>query len=127
MIHWIEAGGVGQYGTLALGASLLFAAAAYAVRAQPARLRMTIALGAATLLHGVATCVEGFTQSLQGAGMMAHEQERWKVVLLGASETLTNLTLATLLVMLAALVVAAGEWRHQRQSAPVTASPARAG
>jgi hypothetical protein len=117
------AGGWGMYPTLIAGLALLGTTLRYALRPESRFVPLMISLGLFTLFAGVLGFVTGVMTMLHAyAGPL--ESEGPTVLFLGTFESLHNVALALLLIMLSTLAASVGAWRLSRQAQAV-AVPAR--
>ncbi|MBK9001107.1 MAG: hypothetical protein IPM35_35745 [Myxococcales bacterium] len=110
MLDHFRQGGWGMYPTAVFGVLLLLIAARYAVRPEARWLPLQIALGVLTLLTGSF----GFVVGLIVTTAHLHEVPQGQVPLIGAigfGESLHNVALALVLLVLAALCTSFGALR----------------
>jgi hypothetical protein len=122
MRDFFEAGGWGMYPILIFGSLLLASVVSWIVRPQRKFAQLSILLAAATLGAGLLGVITGFHTTFTAAAHYA-EPERLKLVLLGMSESMNNLTFALVFLVLSALLAAA---RALRPAAPQPAFEQRA-
>ena len=122
---FFTAGGPGMYFHLVTGLLCIGFAVQLGRAPSPRLARVTWGLAAVTLLHGLANWAQGMVLCLGGA---SQSPEPLRIVLAGSSEALTNLVLALLLVMFAALAwtLAAGLRGGRAAAAPARGSDGRA-
>lgn len=113
-------GGWGMFPTALMGLVLLVAAALYAARPDVRRLGVTIALAVMTLLAGTLGFVTGLMKTLDGAGNHKFEGSSVDIAMIGTSESLNNIALALVLLVLATILVTIGAGRQRA----ATAAPA---
>ena len=104
-------GGWGMYPTLAFGTWALIETVRQNGKTAPSY-RTALGLSFATLLAGLLGTTSGFIRTLQYAADHPFEQQI-RFVILGLSETLHNLALAIVMLMLASLAYAIGQLRHR--------------
>ncbi len=109
-IEMFREGGFGMFPTLGFGVWALYEALRQARRPTP-RHPASIALALATVLAGTLGTLTGIIKTL-GAASSAPPPEHLTLVLIGVSESLHNLVLALILVLLTVLAFAAGSLRR---------------
>jgi hypothetical protein len=111
--NFYQSGGYGMHLVSAFGFLLVAAAALYLLRPTSANVRLVAALGALTLAAGllgtaVGICVSGrYLQQVEPARQL-------EIYALGIQESLHNLVLALILILIAGLVATAGMVRTRR-------------
>jgi hypothetical protein len=116
MLEGFRLGGFGMFPTLLFGLLLLGAAVRYAVKPESRWVPLQISLGILTLTSGLAGFVSGVIVTTQHLGELPAE----RVGLIGAvgvGEALSNVALALVLMMFAALVTSIGAVRLTRARA----------
>ena len=110
MGEFIEAGGLGMIPTLAFG--LLFLAVGIAQALLPARRLLTLflILGLVVFVMGVLGTTMGFIQTFMAVPKLP-PAEQYGTMLLGLAESLHNLLLALVFVVLSTLILAGGALR----------------
>ncbi len=114
-------GGFGMYPTLVFG--LLSVAAALVIALKPERrfIPMVAALGATTFGSGMLGTVMGITMSLRAVARVP-EADRATVVMIGAAESLNNMVLALVMVVLTGLIASVAAGRVALSSRAAVAS-----
>ena len=119
MMTLFREGGFPMWFLLIFGALLLAAGARFAIRPDPARLRLALALGAATMF----TMITAVSAALATVGhqvpdyLARHPQTTLAVVLLqGAAESLSPAILGSTLLTLGALFLALGFHRDHPET-----------
>jgi hypothetical protein len=102
-------GGWGMYPTLFFGLLTILAAFAYGRRPERALLGLSGSLGLLTLLAGTLGFVTGVIKTLMTIEKVPPEK-RW-IWLLGTGESLNNIGLALVLLIISALLVTFGAFR----------------
>lgn len=115
MIEFFNEGGFGMFFTLFFGVLFIGAAARYARTPENRLWPLLVSLGMMTLLAGVLGFVSGLTATLRYA---AGHSEVPNVVLIGTAESLHNVALSLMLLVLGAGVAGFGAWRVARAAAP---------
>jgi hypothetical protein len=107
--NFFRDGGFGMYPTLAFGALAVLAAVIIAFKPERRFVPMVAALGATTFGSGMLGTVMGFVSSLRALGHVP-EADRATIAIIGAAESLNNMVLALIMVVLTGLIasVAAG-------------------
>ncbi|HYQ27051.1 MAG TPA: hypothetical protein VER04_07525 [Polyangiaceae bacterium] len=119
MLTLFREGGFPMWFLLAFGALLLISGARFALRPDSARLRLALALGAATLFTtATAICADLATVGHQAPDYLARHPELTlaTVLLQGLAESLSPAILGCTVLTLAALCVALGCYREPRES-----------
>jgi len=119
MITLFQEGGFPMWFLLAFGALLLIAGARYALRPDPARLRLTLALGAATLftiLTAVSTALATVGHQVPNYVARHPEVTLATAVLQGVAESLSPAILGSTVLTLAALFIALGFHRESLEA-----------
>jgi hypothetical protein len=112
MLETFRLGGTPMYPICALGLLSILAAVRYAVRPERRYVPLVVALGVSTLLTGVFGFVAGLSQSFLYIGDVKPEQRFLSII--GAGESLVNVSFAFALVAAAAIAVTVGTWRVAR-------------
>jgi hypothetical protein len=110
MADFMRLGGVTMWPILMLGLATIAAAARYAARPEAAHARLPRGLGRLTLLLGVMGTTLGCVVTLVSMGSVPPE-DRF-VAMIGVGESLTNLTLALGLVVVASAIGVIGSTRR---------------
>ncbi len=118
------AGGWGMYPTLFAGLALLGTTIQYALRPQSRYVPLMICLGFFTLFAGVLGFVTGVMSMLRGTADMP-AGEGTTVLYLGTYESLHNVALALLMIVISTLAASIGAWRLSRQAQAAVAVSAR--
>ncbi len=103
-------GGWGMYPTTLFGALLVTAAALYLLRPERRFAGVVLGLGVATLGAGLLGTATGIIASCRYL-LRAPLDQRFTLAALGTAESLNNLVLALILVVLASLIATAGALR----------------
>lgn len=115
---FFRAGGFGMYPTLALGLFLLAACVLYAIRPNPKRARVALALGGSTVASGLLGAFMGMATTAHYIPQV-QKSDQLEILALGFGESIHNVVLALLVVVLGCLVATVGTLR----SATATAEP----
>lgn len=110
MLDFMRLGGFTMFPILALGVMTIAASARYAARPEPALRRLPRALGRLTLLLGLMGTTLGCVVTLVSMGNVPPE-ERF-IAMVGVGESLTNLSLALGLVVVASAIRVVGTVRR---------------
>ena len=124
MLEYFHMGGWGMYPTTIFGMVLLAAATRYAVRPDRRLVPLQVSLALLTFLSGCLGFVTGVIKSLNALDAVKPEQ-RW-IWLLGVGESLNNVALALVLLVVASIAVAIGTLRVARAPLPARAQEADA-
>lgn len=117
MKEMFHEGGWGMFPTAIFGVLLVVAALAYAARPEKRFVPLQISLGIMTLAAGSLGFVTGLIKSLHALGeVKAEERFIW---LIGLGESLNNVALAFIFVVLAVLVASVGALRIALRPAEV--------
>lgn len=123
--NFIRDGGFGMYPTLVFGALAVVAAVVIAARPQRRFVPLVLALGACTFGSGMLGTVVGFITSLRYVAK-APDPDRMTFMMIGAAESMNNMVLALICVVLAALIASVAAARialgHQAEAASRSAS-----
>jgi hypothetical protein len=109
MIESFRNGGWGMYPTLVFGMLMIGVSLAYARKPERRFIPLQISLGLMTLVTGSLGFVTGLIKSL-GAIHQVPEERRF-IWLIGLGESLNNVALALILLVLAVLVISVGALR----------------
>jgi hypothetical protein len=109
MSEAFHSGGWGMYPTLAFGMLMIGVSLAYAFKPERRFIPLQISLGIMTFVAGSLGFVTGLIKSL-GAIHQVPEARRF-IWLIGLGESLNNVALALVLVVLAALAISVGALR----------------
>jgi hypothetical protein len=107
MLKAFQDGGLGMYPTLAFGLLLLAVGVAYALKPERKLVTLFTILGIVDFLSGALGTVMGVVATFLFVSKVPAEQQ-YSTTLLGLAESLHNLSLALILVVLSTLVLAAG-------------------
>lgn len=107
-------GGWPMYPTLILGVFLVVAAARQALQSGSAPLVANLRL--ATLLSGLLGSTMGMIHSLQGLGGLRPDQPHGKYALIGLGESINNIALALIMILIATLLLSLGAFRSASES-----------
>lgn len=102
-------GGWGMYPTLFFGLLMIATALWYAVRPERRFTPLLVSCGLMTFVSGCLGFCTGVIRSLAAVGQVSAEMRY--ISLIGIAESLTNVVLAFVLIMLAMLAVSVGAWR----------------
>lgn len=114
--RFFEAGGFGMFPTLAFGAALAAAAVALALRPGARRAWLAAALGLLTLAGGTLGFLMGVVNTLRYV-QEVQAADFWRVVCLGVAESLNNVVLAVVFVVVALLAASVAALRAARTPA----------
>jgi hypothetical protein len=109
-MHWstfFESGGWGMYPTSLFGFFLIAGATIYLVRPEPRFMHLALAFGVMTLASGVLGFSVGLVTTFNYLRQVPRE-EQLAIAGLGVGESLHNVILALMLVILSTLIAAAG-------------------
>jgi hypothetical protein len=101
--NFINDGGFGMYPTMLFGALALASAVAIAFKPERRFLPAVIAFGITTFASGLLGTVMGIINTLRYVAR-APETDRATIVMIGAAESLNNMVLALIVVVLTALI-----------------------
>lgn len=116
LIEAFRFGGWPMYPTLILGAFLVAAAARQALQSEPQKAPLVTNLQLATLLSGLLGSTLGMIHSLQGLGGLLPDQPHGKYALIGLGESINNIALALIMILIATLLSALGAFRSTSES-----------
>jgi hypothetical protein len=123
MSDYFIAGGIGMYPTALFGLLLLAACVLHALRPEPTRARLGLTLGIVTFASGLLGTSLGLCMSARFISQVP-KSEQLQILALGCEESLHNVVLALLLVVLGGLLASVGALR---QTNGVAAQAARVG
>jgi len=109
--NFFTAGGWGMYPTMVFGFLLLATTVLHALRPEPRFQRLSIVLGIATFASGLLGTVVGICNSAHYLGEVP-PQDQLKTFALGSEESLHNLVLALIIVLLATIITAVSSARR---------------
>ena len=109
--HFFEAGGFGMYPTILFGFLLLALTALHAMRPAPRFQRTINALGVVTFASGLLGTVVGICNSAHYLDQVPPDKQ-FMMFVMGCEESLHNLVLALIIVVLAALITAVSSVRR---------------
>lgn len=115
-------GGFGMYPTSLFGFFLIAAAVLYVMKPQPKTARLALVLGLVTFASGLLGAFVGMCNTFHYLPQVAHP-DQLEVMALGCEESLHNVVLALMLVVLGGLIASVGT---QRQRDAAAAAPAKA-
>lgn len=110
--NFYAAGGWGMYPTSVLGFFLLAASVLYVIRPQPRTARLALTLGIVTFAAGLLGAFVGICNSAHYLPQVDHANQL-EILALGCEESLHDVVLALILVVLAGLIGGAGALRSQ--------------
>lgn len=117
MISAFRAGGFGMVPTLAFGLLLLAVGVAYALNPERRLVSLFAILGIVDFATGVLGTAMGVVTTFLHVAKLPGPQQ-YPMALLGIAESLHNLALALMLVVLATLALAAGALRAALEAGP---------
>lgn len=109
-------GGWPMYPTLVFGITLVAAAVHHAKHPGARQLVLVQNLRLATLLSGLLGSIFGLIHSLQGLGGLLPDQPHGKYALIGLGESINNIGLALVMILMATLVTTIGATREAAAS-----------
>jgi len=112
-VNWsefFESGGWGMYPTTIFGVLQLAAGVAYAVLPERRFVPLLVSLGVVVLGSGFLGCVTGFVTTFRFIEQVP-EAKQHAVTLLGVSESLNNVVLAFIFIVLSTLIASVGALR----------------
>jgi hypothetical protein len=109
--NFFAAGGWGMYPTMLFGFLLLATTVLHALRPEPRFQRLTGALGIVTFASGLLGTAVGICNSAHYLDQVP-PQDQLKIFAMGCEESLHNLVLGLIIVILAALITAASSIRR---------------
>jgi hypothetical protein len=112
MLDFYLAGGYGMHAVSALGFLLVAVSVLYALRPGPRRQRLVVVLGIATFMTGLLGTASGISLSAHYVHQVATEKQLG-ILAMGIDESLHNVVLALILVVLASLIFALGTLREK--------------
>ncbi len=122
MLEAVRLGGWGMYPTLIFGALSIVAAVSYARSPERRRLALVGILSGVTLLAGLLGFTTGLMVSLSAAAGLPNQGE---LIALGTFESLNNVGLALMLLVISGLVAAVGAWRSGADGDKPASAPNR--
>ena len=108
--EFFEAGGWGMYPTTLFGLLQIAAGVAYAVLPERRLVPLLVSLGVVVLGSGLLGCVTGFITTFRYIEQVP-EAKQHTITLLGVSESLNNVVLAFIFIVLSTLIAAVGAFR----------------
>lgn len=108
--NFFEAGGFGMYPTTLFGFLLVATAGLYALRGDPRFQQLAKTLGMMTFASGLLGTAVGICNSVHYMSTQPRE-EQLAVLAMGCEESLHNLVLALIIVIIAGLVMSVGALR----------------
>lgn len=109
--NFFAAGGWGMYPTMVFGFLLLATTVLHALRPEPRFQRLSVLFGLATFASGLLGTLVGICNSAHYLGQVP-PQDQLKTFALGCEESIHNLVLALIIVLLATLVAAGSAVRR---------------
>ena len=109
--NFFEAGGWGMYPTMVFGFLLLATVVLHALRPEPRFQRLVNALGAGTFASGLLGSVVGICNSAHYIGQVPRE-DQLRALAAGCEESLHNLVLALIIILLATMITAGSAVRR---------------
>ncbi|MGC4117636.1 MAG: hypothetical protein QM765_24385 [Myxococcales bacterium] len=119
---WL-AGGWGMYPTALFGVLLVAAGVCYAIFPERRFVPLLVSLGVVVFGSGMLGTVTGFTTTFRYIEKVPADQQH-TITLLGISESLNNIILAFVFIVLATLIAAVGALRLGLKSKTGPANPA---
>ena len=123
MAQFYMEGGWGMYPTTLFGVLLVAAGLAYAALPERRFVPLLVSLGVVVFGSGLLGTVTGFIATFGYVGRVPEAQQR-AITLAGVSESLNNLVLAFIFIVLATLIASVGALRIGLRSKPGAAAPA---
>jgi hypothetical protein len=117
MSEFFRDGGYGMFPTLVVGLLLLATAVLYALRPSARRARVTLVLGMVTLACGLLGASAGMATSAHFIPKVA-KSDQLEILAVGFAESIHNVVLALVVVVLAGLVASFGAWRSGDEPSP---------
>lgn len=117
MLTAFREGGFGMYPTLAFGLLLLAVGVAYALRPERKLVSLFTILGIVDFLCGAMGTVMGVVATFLHVAKLP-EPEQFATTMMGLAESLQNMALALILVVLSTLVMAGGALRAALRAGP---------
>ena len=111
--EFFKAGGFGMYPTLLFGFLLVATAALFLLRGDRRAWPMMASLGATTFCAGLLGVCMGLMNTFRYLDQVT-PAEKFNVAAAGTEESLHNLVLALILMVLAGLLASVGSFRHRR-------------
>jgi hypothetical protein len=109
--NFFAAGGWGMYPTMLFGFLLLATTVLHALRPEPRFQRLTGVLGIITFASGLLGTTVGICNTAHYLGQVP-PQDQLKILAMGCEESLHNLVLALIIVVLAGLITAGSAVRR---------------
>jgi hypothetical protein len=109
--RFFQAGGPPMYPVAILGLLLVAASVLYLLRPEPRMARVALTLGLVTFAAGLLGAVIGICLSLHYVPAVAAEKQL-AILALGVEESLHDVVLALMIVVVAGLIAAAGHLRR---------------
>lgn len=110
--NFFEAGGWGMYPTMLFGFLFLAVTALHALRRDARHQRVSIALGTVTFASGLLGTVVGICNSVHYLAKVPRE-DQFLMFAMGCEESLHNLVLALILVVIGGLISAGSALRRE--------------
>lgn len=121
MVNAFREGGFGMYPTLAFGLLLLAVGLAYALKPERKLVAVFAILGAVDFLSGLMGATMGFITTFMHVSKLPEDQQ-FGVTLVGIQESLQNVSLALIFLVLSTLILAAGTLRAALRAGPEKAA-----
>lgn len=120
---FFRAGGFGMYPTLLLGLFLVASCVLYAIRPDARRARLALTLGVTTFAAGLLGAFSGMATSAHFIPQVP-KNEQVEILALGFAESLHDVVLALMIVVVGGLIASVGALRSSPSAAPEKASRA---
>ncbi len=120
MSDYFVAGGWGMYPVTLFGFLLVAVTALHALRPRPVYARLALVLGIATFMAGLLGTATGISATAHYIQHVA-QPKQVEIFALGLDESLHDLVLSMILVVVACLIATVGVLRNGRTSAPAAA------
>lgn len=116
MAEFFHAGGVGMYPTLLFGFFLVASGVLFLLRPEQRYIPLLVSLGITTVSSGLLNFCLGLLQTFLYLQKVP-PADQFKIAALGVQESLNNVVLVLILVVLTALITSVGSWRAIRAGA----------
>lgn len=123
MSNFFEAGGWGMYPTTLFGVLLIAVGIAYAAMPERRFVPLLVSMGVVVFGAGVLGCVTGFITTFRYIQKVPAADQH-TITLLGISESLNNVVLAFIFIVLSTLIASIGALRLGLKAKPATPPPA---
>lgn len=117
MSEFFKDGGYAMFPTLAVGLLLLAMAVLYAVRPSGRRARVALVLGTVTLASGLLGAAAGMATTAHFIPKVP-KSDQLEILAVGFAESIHNVVLALVVVVLAGLVASVGALRASHEPSP---------